>query len=79
MLLGILQKFRNWFDLVWIHYAKSIKEKEKQKMKKRIRTKKRESQSLGRARGPKPGSSPAPASPPVHLLSLPILVFLFHH
>jgi hypothetical protein len=55
-----------------------MEEIEKQKIEKN-QNKKGESQSLGRARGPKPGSSPAPASPPVHLLSLPILLFLFHH
>jgi hypothetical protein len=57
MLSSILQKFRTWFDLVWFHYAKSLKEI---RFQKRIKgkNKKKERQPLGR-----PGNQLAQISP----------------
>jgi hypothetical protein len=42
MFFWFLEKFRNWFDLVWSFYAKVIKKKRKQKRIRRKKKKKRE-------------------------------------
>jgi hypothetical protein len=74
LLIWILQKFRKWFDLVWIQYAKSKKEIRKQKIRKETAQKKGEKASPGwpeanqpnqaraspAARGPLPPPEPVP-------------------
>jgi hypothetical protein len=38
--LNFIKKFRKWFDLVWMHYAKAMKEIENRKRKERKQNKK---------------------------------------
>jgi hypothetical protein len=35
MIIGILENFSNWIEVIWIQNAKDIKETRKQKKKKR--------------------------------------------
>jgi hypothetical protein len=72
-------KFRNWFDLVWLQEAKSMKQIIKQKIRKETAQKKKEKRRAPAKTGPCPGPRTSPAGlspqPPFLPLSFSFLFF----
>jgi hypothetical protein len=66
MLQGILEDFRIWFGLIWIIFAKDMKQNRKQKIEKVSEQKKKGRKGLshlGQPGAQLPASSPTPAEP----------------
>jgi hypothetical protein len=64
-LLGILEKIRNWFELIWIYFAKFMKQIGKQKKKKKEQKRKE-------GRGHQSGPGPDRAHGPIGLRPEPV-------
>jgi hypothetical protein len=73
----ILEKIRNWFGLIWIHYANSRKEIRKTENEKEPEQKKRERQPLGRPGNRTSPEATEPAQPGRFSPAAPLLLSLF--